>query len=57
MASLTFDTLKDLVTKDHLDYKLAELKTKLIKWVLIRNANVFDSASGRLLPNQQIVTS
>ena len=26
--------LKDVVTKDHLDYKLAELKTELIKWVV-----------------------
>jgi len=34
MAAITFDTLKDLVTKEHLDYKLAELKTDLIKWVV-----------------------
>ena len=26
--------LKDLVSKEHLDYKLAELKTDLIKWVV-----------------------
>lgn len=26
--------LKDPVTKEHLDYKLAELKADLIKWVL-----------------------
>ena len=26
--------LKDLVTKEHLDYKLAELKADLIKWVV-----------------------
>ena len=26
--------LKDVVTKDHLDYKLAELKTELIKWAV-----------------------
>lgn len=26
--------LKDVVTKDHLDYKLAEVKADLIKWVV-----------------------
>ena len=26
--------LKDLVAKEHLDYKLAELKADLIKWVV-----------------------
>jgi hypothetical protein len=26
--------LKDVVTKDYLDYKLAEMKMDLIKWVL-----------------------
>lgn len=26
--------LKDVVTKEHLDYKLAELKTDIIKWVV-----------------------
>jgi len=26
--------LKDVMTKDHLDYKLAEVKADLIKWVV-----------------------
>jgi pantothenate kinase-related protein Tda10 len=26
--------IKDLVTKEHLDYKLAEIKADLIKWVV-----------------------
>ena len=26
--------LKNVVTKEYLDYKLAEMKTDLIKWVL-----------------------
>ena len=35
MSALTFEVnLKDVATKDHLDYKLAELKADLIKWVV-----------------------
>ncbi|MFZ2738127.1 MAG: DUF1640 domain-containing protein [Burkholderiaceae bacterium] len=34
LAEVLEINLKDLVTKEHLDYKLAELKTDLIKWVV-----------------------
>ena len=38
--------LRDLVTKEHLDYKLAELKADLIKWVV---GLCFGHASGNQL--------
>ena len=34
LAEVLEINLKDIVTKDHLDYKLAEVKADLIKWVV-----------------------
>lgn len=34
MSEVLEINLTDLVTKEHLDYKLAELKADLIKWVV-----------------------
>ena len=37
--------LKDVVTKDHLDYKLAELKTDIIKWVVAQSCQTSSLAA------------
>jgi hypothetical protein len=34
LAEVLEINLKDIVTKDHLDYKLSEVKADLIKWVV-----------------------